>query len=168
MKMIQNATPKFPRNAVPMPTAYIAARRMMPSMRKAQEREQIPAGRSSSKMPSGVSVDTTVSRISPRSARASGLDDDRVGNVIVHAAPRVAEDEQDVDEAVERNHPEEPVDDVAPDDHAGGRHFGPVGAPDLDLEGLLADRLPVLTQEPDGEEHPDDEANARHRQPGPG
>src|SRR5215204_1238846 len=110
----------------------MAARRITPSRTKAQDRAHIPAGRSSSRIPSGVSEATTVSRMSRTRGRASGLDDDGVGNVIVHAAARVAEDEQPVDDAVERDDAEEAVHEVAADNHPRNRHFRTVFAKDLD------------------------------------
>src|SRR3954469_2051162 len=126
-------------------------RRMMASRANAHDRAHNPAGRSSSRMPSGVSAATTVSRMSRPPGRDSGLDDDGVGNVVVHAAARVAEDEQRVDEGVEGNDPEEAVHEVTADEHPRDRHFRAVRAQDLDLAGLLADRLPVLAEELHGE-----------------
>src|SRR5829696_6088456 len=142
----------------------MATRRIMPSIRNAHDRAHTPAGRSSSRMPSGVSAATTVSSIWRRPARASGFDDDRVGNVVVHAASLAAEDEERVDDAVERDHSEHGVREVTRDDHARDRHFRTVFAQELDLTGLLADRLAVLAEQLDGEEHPRDETDAAHDQ----
>src|SRR5262245_55753593 len=112
MRMSQNATPRPPRNARPIAAAYTIASRITPSSAKARKRAERPAGRSSSRMPSGVSTATTVSRMSARRGRSSGLDDDGVGNVVVQTAPCFTEDEQNVDETVQRDDAEHAVDDV--------------------------------------------------------
>src|SRR5262245_20372812 len=119
------------------------ARRMMPSMTNAQNRAPMPAGRSSSRMPSGVSTAKTVSMTAPRRGRSSGLDDDGVGNVVVQTASRVTEDEQHVDDAVQRNQPQQSVHDVAQPDQPRERRSRSVAPHDLDAAGLLADRLAV-------------------------
>src|SRR4051794_6560099 len=115
-------------------------------------------------MPSGVSAATTVSRISPGCRRTSGLDDDGVGKVIVDAAPRIAENEAQVDQDVERDQPEDFVHDVAPEDDPRDRHLRAVGAQEFDPAGLLTDRLPVLPEELDGEPEPGDSADGRQRE----
>ena len=65
------------------------------------ERATSPAGRSSSRMPSGVSAETTVSSARLPSAGSSGLDDDGIGDLVVEALARLPEDEEHVDQAVE-------------------------------------------------------------------
>src|SRR4051812_32528853 len=118
-------------------------------------------------MPSGVSAATTVSRISPRCRRTSGFDDDGVGKVIVDAAPCIAEDEERVDEAVERDQPKESVHEIAPDDDPRDGHFRAVGAQEFDPAGLLADRLPVLPEKLDGDPEPRNQADGGQRDPNP-
>src|SRR6185503_12521782 len=74
--------------------AYRMAMRISPSMTNAQKRAESPAGRISSRMPSGVSAATTESS-------TSGDDDDRVRDPVVNALARVTEDQQAVDEEIE-------------------------------------------------------------------
>src|SRR3954469_23960155 len=91
------------------------------SMTIAQKRADNPAGRISSRMPSGVSAETTESS-------TSGDDDDRVRDLVVDALARIAEDQQRIDPAVEGNDPEHSVHDVAQPEDAGERDRRAIGA----------------------------------------
>src|SRR5689334_23201130 len=115
--------------------AYRIARRIRPSMTKAQKRAESPAGRISSRMPSGVSAATTESS-------TSGDDDDRVRDPVVNALARITEDQQAVDEEVETEHAgDQPVHDVAQPEDAPERSRRAVGADHLDPQPLLRDGL---------------------------
>src|SRR5262245_4987361 len=70
------------------------ATRISASMTNAQKRAERPAGRISSRMPSGVYAATTESS-------TSGDDDDRVSDLVVNALARITEDQQAVDEEIE-------------------------------------------------------------------
>src|SRR4051812_8251084 len=116
--------------------AYMSATRISQSMTNAQKRAESPAGRSSSRIPSGVSAATTESS-------TSGDDDDRVGDLVVDALAGGAEDQQRIDPAVQRDHAEQPVDDVSQPEDAAERSGRAVRADDLDAEPFLGDRLTV-------------------------
>src|SRR3954471_20187663 len=123
-------------------------KRMPQSSAKAYKRGVRPAGRSSRRMPSGVSAATTVSRMSRESRPASRLHDDGVGNLVVQALPRIPEDEQDLHDAVERpeqrDRRDQGVDSVAQPEDPPERRRRAVGADHLDAENLLGDCLTVL------------------------
>src|SRR6185437_15007877 len=76
------------------------------SSRNAHDRAHNPEGRSSSRMPSGVSAGTMVSRTVPvtRQARASSLDDDGARDLVVQALARLAENHERVHQEVDRAH----------------------------------------------------------------
>src|SRR6266536_563915 len=99
-------------------------------MAMAQKRADNPAGRISSRMPSGVSAETTESS-------TSGDDDDRVRDLVVHALARIAEDQQAVDEEIgpERARDESVHDVAQPEDAPEGRRRA-VRSHDLDAEPL--------------------------------
>src|SRR4051794_40564925 len=105
----------------------------------------MPAGRSTSSIPSGASAVTTVSSevtAHPGKGRfASSLDDDRVGDVVVQALARVAEDHQAVDKRVdragERDHHDDPADEIAQAQQAAERCPFAVRAHDAHAEQLL-------------------------------
>src|SRR3954468_5694931 len=99
--------------------------RISQSIANAQKRAESPAGRISSRIPSGVSAETTESS-------TSGDDDDRVRDLVVHALARVAEDHERIDPAVERDDSEETVDHVAQPEDATERGRRAVRAHDLD------------------------------------
>src|SRR3954453_7257743 len=123
-------------------------KRMPQSSANAYRRGVRPAGRSSRRMPSGVSAATTVSRMSRDTRPASRLHDDGVGNPVVQTLPRFPEDEQDLDDAVERpeqrNRRDQGVDGVAQPEDPPERRCRAVGANHLDAQNLLGDRLTVL------------------------
>src|SRR3954468_24309364 len=110
--------------------------RISQSIANAQKRAESPAGRISSRMPSGVSAETTESS-------TSGDDDDRVRDLVVDALARIAEDQQRVDPAVEGNDPEHSVHDVAQPEDAGERDRRAIGAHHHDVEPLLGDGLAI-------------------------
>src|SRR6266852_1938186 len=89
------------------------ASRITQSRPNAYKRALRPAGRSSSRMPSGVSAATTVSNTPWALRVCSGFDDDGVRKLVVQALPRFSEDEKHVDEPVERDDADQPVHDVA-------------------------------------------------------
>src|SRR5690349_10365891 len=127
--------------------------RINQSTANAQKRGLRPAGRNSSRMPSGVSAATTVSRTSlayvDKLRGASRPNDNRIGHLVVQTLSCLAKNEQDFDEAVERNDADDRVDDVAQPEDAAERHGGPVAANHLDAGEFLADCLPVAQHEPD-------------------
>src|ERR1044072_4827641 len=105
-------------------------------------------------IPSGVSADTTVSSDSRMPALVDGVlrfHDDRIGDLVVYALARLAEDEQRIDQLVEvaeiRNGARQAVDEVAQPEDAGDRSARAVRAHDLDADDLLADGLAVLVDE---------------------
>src|SRR4051812_34505907 len=143
-------------------------KRMPQSSANAYRRGVRPAGRSSRRMPSGVSAATTVSRMSRESRPASRLHDDGVGNLVVQALPRIPEDEQDLHDAVERpdqrNRRDQAVDDVAQPEDAVERHRRAVAANHLDAQNLLGDRLTVLLDVLDRQPEPDDRTGQRRHE----
>src|SRR2546423_14521836 len=94
-------------------------------------------------MPSGVSAATTVSRASVATRGRSGLDDDRVCDLGVETLPRFAEDEERVQQGVERHDADEPVHDIAQPEKSAERYRWTVGADNLDAEEPLGDCLSV-------------------------
>src|SRR6188768_3670074 len=92
------------------------------SSANALKRALNPAGRSSSSIPSGVSAATTVSSTSC-AIRRSGPDDDRVGDQVMNGLAPRAEDEQHIDDAVQRDHLEQAIDDVAQPKYSTERRF---------------------------------------------
>src|SRR5258706_16159935 len=117
-------------------------------------------------MPSGVSAATTVSSIPWALGELSRLDDDGVGNLVVQTLPRFTEDEEQIDQAVERDDADQSVDDVAQPEDASERNRRSVGAHDLDPQQLLGDRLSVLRDVLDREPAPDDEPDERDPEAG--
>src|SRR5688500_12332788 len=109
-------------------------------------------------MPSGDSLATIVSRTTGALTRGSGLDDDRIGEVVVQAPLRRPEDEEHVDDAVNRNDVQQAIDDVAQPEDAGDAGAAPVAAYHLDAEDLLADRLAVGAHEDVRHDAPHDHA----------
>src|SRR5436190_13795163 len=103
MRINQMATPTPPITAAAITTANSSASRISRSRVNAQNRGASPAGRSWSMMPSGVSTSTIVSRTSPvtEQPQRSELDDDGVGDPVVQALLRLAENKQVVHQVVE-------------------------------------------------------------------
>src|SRR5262245_48196572 len=130
------------------------ARRTIQSRMNAYNRAVSPAGRNSSRMPSGVSATMTVSRTSGELRRSSGLDDDGVGNLVVQTLPRLAEDEQMVNQRVERDEPEQSIDDVAEPEQPTERDRRTIGSHHLDVEDFLAEGLTVSNHGADGQNEP--------------
>src|ERR1700730_16916122 len=96
------------------------ASRIAQSSANAQKRALSPAGCSSSRIPSGVSAVMTVSSM-PRQRACSGYDDDGVGELIVDALARLREDEQRIDQPVQRDEAEHTVHDVAQPENPADR-----------------------------------------------
>src|SRR3954469_11637433 len=98
--------PRPPKMPTTNAAAYMTAMRISQSMTNAQKRAESPAGRISSRMPSGVSAETIESS-------TSGDDDDRVRDLVVYALARVTEDQQRIDPAVQRDDSEQSIHDIA-------------------------------------------------------
>src|SRR3569832_1699794 len=126
--------PTPPRTPATIMAPYRMAMRISQSIAKAQKRADNPAGRISSRMPSGVSAETTESS-------TSGDDDDRIRDLVVHALAGVAEDQQRIDPLVERDDSQQPVHHVAQPEDAGERCGAAILAHDLDAQPLLGDGL---------------------------
>src|SRR5262245_58981070 len=146
-----------PSIAAAIATTHRQTSRISQSSANAYARTLRPAGRSSSRMPSGVSTGTTVSRASGRPA--SGLDDDGVRNLVMQTLAGLGKDEQRIDHAVRRDDAYHPVEDVAEPNEPPQRSRRAVAAHHFDPNQLLADRLavarhrldvgPTETHEPD-------------------
>src|SRR6185503_7079519 len=101
------------------------------SMTNAQKRAESPAGRISSRMPSGVSAATTESS-------TSGDDDDGVRDLVVNALARITEDQQAVYQKIEAESAgDQAVHEVAQPEDAAERGGRAVSADHLDAEPLL-------------------------------
>src|SRR3954451_15525874 len=116
--MSRNASPSPPIIIAAMLAAYNTTKRITQSSANAYRRAVTPAGRSSSNTPSGVSAATTVSNTFGALGIVSGFHDEGVGELVVEALPRVSEDEQVIDERVERDDADQPVDEIAQPEQA--------------------------------------------------
>src|SRR5262245_21754322 len=130
------------------------ARRTIQSRMNAYSRAVRPAGRNSSRMPSGVSATMTVSRTSGELRRSSGLNDDGVGNLVVQTLSRLAEDEQKVDQPVERDEREQSIDDIAEPEQPAERALRTIGSDHLDVENFFAEGLAISFDGADGQSEP--------------
>src|SRR6185369_8057518 len=115
--MSHAATPMPPMKAEPTAAAYMMPIRIPQSTANAQKRALSPAGRNSRRMPSGVSAVMAVSSM-PGPRACSGFDDDGVGKLVVDALARFGEDEQGVDQPVQRDEAERHVHEVAQQENA--------------------------------------------------
>src|SRR4026209_240755 len=125
-----------------------------------------PAGRSSSRMPSGVSTATTVSSPSD-TLPPLRLDDDGVRHPIVQALAPFTEDEQHFDDGVARNEPENPCQEIPTDDQRAQRRTRAAGETHLDVEVLLRERLAGgahLPQRQPAEDHESNEGQAQSKE----
>src|SRR5688572_24163214 len=103
-------------------------------------------------MPSGVSASTTVSSISRDTSPAvSGLHDARVSDLVVNALARLAEDQQRIDEAVQRDDAQHAIDHISQPEDAADRCRAAIRAHHFDAKHLLRDALAVLLHELVGE-----------------
>src|SRR5439155_5778659 len=169
--MNQMATPMPPITTAAIATAYSSDNRISRSRLNAQNRDASPAGRSWSMMPSGVSASTIVSRTSPvtEQPQRSELDDHRIGDPVVQALLRLAENKQVVHQVVETadhwNQRGQPVHDIPHPEDSPERCPRPVFPHDFDTHQPLGDRLPVALHENDGDPGPRDEADQRGDHP---
>src|SRR5258706_11187863 len=105
-------------------------------------------------MPSGVATRRVVSSMLP-AARSLGFHHDGVGDIVMNAAPSVAEHEQHVDQAQQAHEghviseaAENPLGQPAQEDQASDSSFASVGAHHAYLQDALADRGAVALHHP--------------------
>src|SRR4051812_27342998 len=120
------------------------AKQISLSTRNAQKRALIPAGRSSSRMPSGVSAATTES-----STRLAGKDagsrrhDNRVGDAIVQALLGITENEEHVDEREDHRDPQQRGYEISQPEDPAQRGTGTIRAHHFDTQQFLGNALAI-------------------------